>query len=108
VPALGSFDQVGFIHGGYFIADSGRQVAIYLKGGYNRPILMGSTEVMNDKQNSHRSVLIIITCIAFLCLCLCVLTIGGVFAFRREVVPGRAGPRPVLAYNQATETRSPR
>jgi hypothetical protein len=57
--------------------------------------------------SANRSVLIIITGAAFICLCLCVLFIGGVFAFREEVLKAVPALKPVLSARQDTATPVP-
>jgi hypothetical protein len=55
----------------------------------------------------NRNVAIIIAGAAFICLCLCVLFIGGVFAFREEVVKAVPALEPVLSARQDTATPVP-
>jgi hypothetical protein len=58
-------------------------------------------------KSANRNVAIIIAGAAFICLCLCVLFIGGVFAFRQEVAKAVPALGPVLSARQDTATPVP-
>ena len=57
--------------------------------------------------SANRNVAIIIAAMAFICLCLCVLFMGGVFAFRQEVAKAVPALGPVLSARQDTATPVP-
>jgi hypothetical protein len=58
--------------------------------------------------SANRNVVILTTGIAITCLCLCVLFIGGVFAFRKEVVKAVPALEPVLSAGKSTATTAPK
>jgi hypothetical protein len=57
--------------------------------------------------SANRNVAIILAGAAFICLCLCVLFIGGVFAFRKEVAKAVPALGPILSARQDTATPVP-
>jgi hypothetical protein len=60
------------------------------------------------KTNStNRTTMLIITCSVFMCLCLCILFIGGVFVYRQELVKAVPALGPVLSAVQNTATTAP-